>query len=120
MVEELKEVNRVCDLNGRLLAEVKQITSPLVPKLSGNYVDQRMFCIMPSRSAPIFLRLPWLKPRNPFITWDRAAIENRSPLCYGHCLRSAEAGSVPVNEVLSEDICLEKIGRVCRNSRRFF
>ncbi|XP_077389003.1 uncharacterized protein LOC144026289 [Festucalex cinctus] len=88
-VETLEKVKKVFDLNGHLLAEVRLSTGPLTLKLSGNHEERRRFFIMPSRSAPLVLGLPWLRTHNPEIDWEKPALENWSPFCHAHCLKSA-------------------------------
>lgn len=88
-VENLNEVKRVCDLDGGLLAAVKQITGPLILEVSGNHVEKKWFFIMTSHLTPVVLGLPWLQIHNPTISWDRPAIVIWSSFCYAHCLRSA-------------------------------
>ncbi|XP_057692820.1 uncharacterized protein LOC130916258 [Corythoichthys intestinalis] len=85
----LARPKRVLDLDGRPLADIRFITPPLKTKLSGNHFEVRSFLVMPCKSAPVVLGLPWLKVHNPNIDWAKTQIVTWSTFCYAHCLRSA-------------------------------
>ncbi|XP_077359632.1 uncharacterized protein LOC144005381 [Festucalex cinctus] len=108
-VEPLEKVKEVFDLDGRLLAQVRHTTGPLILRLSGNHVERRSFFIMPSRSAPLVLGLPWLKTHNPDIDWEKPALENWSPFCHAHCLKSAEGATTVLVSPAPESICLDHV-----------
>lgn len=59
-IEEFDEVKRIHDLDGRLLAVVKQIMGPVKLKLSGNHVEHRRFNLIQSRGGVLVI-IP-LKP----------------------------------------------------------
>ncbi|XP_057708757.1 uncharacterized protein tanc1b isoform X4 [Corythoichthys intestinalis] len=101
---KLARPKKVLDLDGRPLADVRFITPPLKTKLSGNHFEIRSFLVMPCKSAPVVLGLPWLKVHNPNIDWAKTQVVTWSSFCYAHCLRSAcllpgqtQAAIEPVN-----------------------
>lgn len=76
--EKIHETKKVFAIDGRVLTTVTHRTVPMFLRVSGNHSEQISLYVIPSRSSPLILGLPWLRLHNPQIDWSTQTIVNWS------------------------------------------